>query len=162
MIKDEKGQWLLISGLIVSTAIIVLSLLLNQAMITGHQSSQAILEFPKHAIRELVMETHREVKIAAYEAWNITGRTTFVNNSTFDNPNLTAIQSNFTNMTFNYTNSIEHIYAYHGQMASVTVLDITFYNRTNEPNNISKVNVSILFDDGVTNCTYRREVIECY
>lgn len=161
MIKDEKGQWLLISGLIVSTAIIVLSLLLNQAMITGHQSSQAILEFPKHAIRELVMETHREVKIAAYEAWNITGRTTFMNNSTLDNPNLTAIQSNFSSMMLNYSDSIELIYAYHGQVVNITVLNITFYNVTG-PNNISKVNVSILFDDGVTNCTYRREVIECY
>lgn len=162
MMKDENGQWMLLAGLIVSISIIALSLLLSQAMVTGHQSSQAVLEFPKHEIRELVLETHREVIIAANESWSITGRKTVTGNPVLDELNRTDVRSNFTIMLQNYTNSTEYLYAYHGQMINISIINISFYNNTGQANNISKVNVSILFDDGITNCMYRKEVIECY
>lgn len=161
MIKDESGQWILLSGLIVATSIIILALMLNQAMGTGYQSSQAILEFPKHEIRELISETRREVNIAAFEAWNLSGGPNVTGNATKDELNRTAIQSNFTNMTLNYTSSIDYIYAYHGQMVNISVKDVEFFDDFGKANNISTVSIIAVFDDGVTNVTHR-EVIECY
>ncbi|MGB7533299.1 MAG: hypothetical protein WA977_10070 [Halobacteriota archaeon] len=140
MIKDERGQWIISAGFLVSASIVILALLLNQAMMGGYQSSGAILEFPKHEIRELVQETHREVNIAATKA--------------NEKPSA-EINSTFENMTSNYTNSVKHLYAAHGQMAYVNVSSSNFTD-----GKISAVNVTILFSDGVTTCTFEPEIIE--
>ena len=142
LVKDERGQWIISAGFLVSVSIVILALLLNQAMMGGYQSSVAILEFPKHEIRELVQETHREVNIAAERA----------NKKTGAELNLT-----FNSTMSNYTNSVEHLYAAHGQMAYVNVIyPLTF----TAGGKISEVNVTILFSDGVTECTFDPEIIE--
>ncbi|MDY6965072.1 MAG: hypothetical protein SVM80_03770 [Halobacteriota archaeon] len=161
MIDDERGQWILMMGLMVSIGMIALVLLLNQAMMTGHQSSQAILNFPKHEIRELVEETDREMKIVAYEAWNLSGRPYVTGISANDTQNRTAIWSNFTIMASNYTNSTRHIYAYHGQIVNISMINVTFYNELGKPNNISSVGVGIIFDDGITIYENDPKIIEC-
>ena len=141
LVKDERGQWIISAGFLVSVSIVILALLLNQAMMGGYQSSVAILEFPKHEIRELVQETHREVNIAAERA----------NKKTGAELNLT-----FNSTMSNYTNSVEYLYAAHGQMAYVNVIYPLTFNATK----ISAVNVTILFSDGVTECTFDPEIIE--
>jgi len=144
MIKDERGQWIISAGFLVSVSIIILALLLNQAMMGGYLSSGAILEFPKHDIRELVQETHREVIIAADRA--------NTHNITED-----AVRANFT--IANFTNQTLRIYATHGQMVYMNISSASFsFNATT--NKIERVNVTILFSDGVTTCTFDPEVIE--
>jgi len=151
MIKDERGQWIISAGFLVSVSIIILALLLNQAMMGGYQSSGAILEFPKHDIRELVQETHREVIIAADKAWEMTPYTD-ATNTTKDKD---AVIANFT--IANFTNQTLRIYATHGQMVYVNVSSLTCNITTHK---IEKVDVTILFSDGVTTCTFEPEVIE--
>jgi len=161
MIKDERGQWIISAGFLVSVSIIILALLLNQAMMGGYQSSGAILEFPKHDIRELVQETHREVIIAADRAWNMSGEP-IVTDLANDTINRNAIIANFTIMMSNYNSSVEYLYASHGQMVYIVpqIDTSNFNNETGEPNKISEVNVTILFSDGVTTCTFDPELIE--
>ena len=142
MLKDERGQWIISAGFLVSVSIIILALLLNQAMMGGYQSSGAILEFPKHEIRELVQETHREVNIAAERANDEVGGTA-------------AKELAFNNTMLNYTNSVEHLYAMHGQMVYMNISSVNFTS-----GNISDVNVTLLFSDGVTTCTFEPEIIE--
>jgi len=146
MLKDERGQWIISAGFLVSVSIVILALLLNQAMMGGYQSSGAILEFPKHDIRELVQETHREVNIAADRAWKMN-----------DGMNITAINLTFRNIMLNYTNSVEHLYASHGQKVYMNISSLSFDDTTNKT---EKVNVTILFSDGVTTCTFEPELIE--
>ena len=145
MIKDERGQWIISAGFLVSASIVILTLLLNQAMMGGYQSSAAILEFPKHEIRELVQETHREVIIAADRAWELNG-----------GENITAINLTFRNIMLNYTNSVEYLYASHGQMVYMNISSLSFNTTTNRT---ERVNVTILFSDGVTTCTFEPEII---
>jgi hypothetical protein len=142
LVKDERGQWIISAGFLVSASIVIVALLLNQAMMGGYQSSAAILEFPKHEIRELVQETHREVNIAAERA----------------NGELIAdINSTFMNITSNYTNQTLRIYATHGQMVYMNISSLTCNATTKK---IEKVNVTILFSDGVTTCTFDPEIIK--
>lgn len=139
LIRDEQGQWILMGGLMVSIGMIVLSLLLHQAMMSGYQSSQAVLNFPKEDIRELVRETEREVMTAA-ELANRAGAT-----------------DNFNKTILNYSSNIRLLYADHGQIVNISVLDITL----DGSNNISNANVSVTFIDGVTTYKYSPLVIEC-
>ena len=154
LVKDERGQWIISAGFLVSVSIIILALLLNQAMMGGYQSSGAILEFPKHDIRELVQETHREVIIAADRAWEMTpyNNSCLPHDTTKDRD---AVRANFT--IANFTNQTLRIYATHGQMVYVNVSSLTFNATTNKT---EKVNVTILFSDGVTTCTFEPEIIE--
>jgi len=146
LVKDERGQWIISAGFLVSVGIVILALLLNQAMMGGYQSSGAILEFPKHDIRELVQETHREVIIAADRAWKMN-----------DGENITAINLTFRKIMLNYTNSVEYLYASHGQKVYMNISSLSFNDTTNKT---ERVNVTILFSDGVTTCTFEPEVIE--
>ena len=154
LVKDERGQWIISAGFLVSVSIIILALLLNQAMMGGYQSSGAILEFPKHEIRELVQEMHREVNIAADRAWNMTpyNNTFAPYNTTKD---LDAVRANFT--IANFTNQTLRIYATHGQMVYMNISSVSFNASTNKT---ERVNVTILFSDGVTTCTFDPEIIE--
>ena len=139
MISDDNAQWILMGGLMVSIGMIVLSLLLHQAMMSGYQSSQAVLNFPKEDIRELVRETEREVKTAA------------------DQANRASATTNFNKTISNYSNSIGLLYAAHGQMVDISVQDLTL----DASNNISTANISLMFFDGTTTYIYEPMVIEC-
>ena len=160
MIKDERGQWIISAGFLVSASIVILALLLNQAMMGGYQSSAAILEFPKHEIREFVQETHREVIIAAERAWEMSGRPNVTGNATIDNSTRDNMTLNFTNIMSNYSSSVGYLYATHGQMVYMNVSSLSFNTTTNASNKITDVNVTILFSDGVTTCTFDPELIE--
>jgi hypothetical protein len=155
LVKDEKGQWIISAGFLVSASIVILTLLLNQAMMGGYQSSVAILEFPKHEIRELVQETHREVNIAADRAWVMTPY-----NNTPPNPLNTTKDKNDVIANFsiaNFTDQTLHIYATHGQMVymNISSSSLSFNTTTNK---ITDANVTLVFSDGVT--TFEPEIIK--
>ena len=158
LVKDERGQWIISAGFLVSASLVILTLLLNQAMMGGYQSSAAILEFPKHEIREFVQETHREANIAAERAWNMSGEPIVTGNATNDEANRIAMRSNFTNIISNYSSSIRYNYATHGQMVYMNISSLSFLNTTT--NKITDVNVTLLFSDGVTTCTFDPEIIK--
>jgi hypothetical protein len=156
LVKDERGQWIISAGFLVSVSIVILTLLLNQAMMGGYQSSMAILEFPKHEIRELVQETHREVNIAADRAWEKApyNNTLPPFNTTKDQNDVIA---NF--LIANFTDQTLHIYATHGQMVYMNISSSSLsFNATT--NKITDANVTILFSDGATTCTFDPEIIK--
>jgi hypothetical protein len=60
ILTEKSGQWIVLSGFAVAMVIVGLALLLNQAMISSHQSAQAEQNFPKNDILELRSETFKE------------------------------------------------------------------------------------------------------
>lgn len=121
-ILDEKsGQWILLSGFTVALIIIGLALLLNQAMISSHQSAQAEQDFPKTDILELRSETYKEAI-----RMNI-------------NENVTS--DDFNNTMKQYLNNLDTIYLMQGEHVNLNIID---------SDNGTAVSVKIEFTDGIT------------
>ncbi|MBN2733563.1 MAG: hypothetical protein JXQ82_01740 [Methanomicrobiaceae archaeon] len=53
---DEKGQWIVLMGFIISVGIFFLAIILNQSVMVGQTTSEGVLEFPKAEIRDLRTE----------------------------------------------------------------------------------------------------------
>jgi hypothetical protein len=59
--KDDSGQFLLLSAIIISIVLVVLLIYINQSSIAGHSSSDSIMSFPKNDLRDISGETADEV-----------------------------------------------------------------------------------------------------
>ncbi|MDF2955804.1 hypothetical protein [Candidatus Alkanophaga liquidiphilum] len=59
----RKGQWIVLSGLILALGLLVVVLLLNQALSAGYRVSQAEMQFPSYELNELYAETVRVAKL---------------------------------------------------------------------------------------------------
>lgn len=101
---DKNAQWLLLSGFMVSMVVIGLAILLNQAMISSHQSAQAEQDFPKHDILEMRSETFKE-------AIRLNLNT---NNSTEFNDTMSQ-----------YIENLDTLYLMHGEHVNITVVNTT-------------------------------------
>lgn len=101
---DKNAQWLLLSGFMVSMVVIGLAILLNQAMISSHQSAQAEQDFPKHDILEMRSETFKE-------AIRLNLNT---NNSTEFNDTMSQ-----------YLENLDTLYLMHGEHVNITVVNTT-------------------------------------
>ena len=102
---DKNAQWLLLSGFMVSMVVIGLAILLNQAMISSHQSAQAEQDFPKHDILEMRSETFKEaIRL------NLNNNT---NSAEFDD---TMSQ---------YLENLDTLYLMHGEHVNITVVNTT-------------------------------------
>jgi len=126
MIRNEKAQWIIISGFTISIALAILIVLLNMSFMSGHQSSQAEIDFPMYELRELYDETYAEVNAIAMTENNTTKINTTMNN---------------------FGLFISQLYAYHGQLVTTTVNTTTNYTGIM---NVTTLNVNITFDDGIT------------
>jgi len=132
MIRDEHAQWIIISGFTISIALAILIVLLNMSFMSGHQSSQAEIDFPMYRLRELYDETYAEVNAVTMQV-----------NTTDDEDDTDTINTTMANFGL----FISQLYAYHGQLVTTTVN--TTMNDTGIMN-ITTLNVTITFDDGVT------------
>ncbi|MBE9491581.1 MAG: hypothetical protein IMY70_01740 [Bacteroidetes bacterium] len=121
ILEEKSGQWILLSGFTVALIIIGLALLLNQAMISSHQSTQAEQDFPKTDILELRSETYKEAI-----RMNL-------------NENVTS--DDFNNTMKQYLNNLEIIYLMQGEHVNLNIVD---------SDNGTAVNVKIEFTDGIT------------
>lgn len=129
LIGDDEGQWILMSGVTIAVGLIVLALVLNQAMLSGSQSSGAETYFPKNDIRELREESRMEAR----RMWHETGDSL-----------------NFTDASRDYSRRVAAIYASHGQVANVTM------TTTDNPN--TNISIRVSFSDGTTYYTDSFEV----
>lgn len=121
ILEEKSGQWILLSGFTVALIIIGLALLLNQAMISSHQSAQAEQDFPKTDILELRSETYKEaIRI---------------------NLNENVTSDDFNNTMKQYLNNLEIIYLMQGEHVNLNIVD---------SDNGTAVNVKIEFTDGTT------------
>lgn len=50
---NEEGQWIILMGFIISIGIFFLAILINQSVLVGQTTAEAVLEFPKSDIQDL-------------------------------------------------------------------------------------------------------------
>ena len=139
LMKDNNGQMLMLSGLIVAISLIVLAVLINQAAVNGYHSSNTALEFPKEQIRDLTTQTHETTRDSALliEQFNHTSNTT--------------MYQNMTSMLNSYGSQVSMIYAAHGETVDITPRPIT---------SLSHIEVNISFNDGSTFYASEPEIVE--
>jgi hypothetical protein len=130
--NNHRGQWLILSGLILALGLISLVILLNQAMSAGYKVSQAESEFPSHEITEIYEETVRTSNLV----WKNINKT--------DPSNMTQFN---TNMTY-FTGNISKIYAAHG-----TFVEINVTKHSNYITHPYIANLSMHYYDGKANFT---------
>lgn len=53
---NEEGQWIVLMAFIISIGIFFLAILLNQSVLVGQTTAEAVLEFPKSDIQDLRSE----------------------------------------------------------------------------------------------------------
>lgn len=118
---NNNAQWIMLSGFAVSLVVIGLALLLNQAMISSHQSAQAEQDFPKHDILEMRSETFKEaIRL---------------------NLNQNVTSADFNDTMLQYLENIGTLYLMYGEHVNISVIDTT---------NGTAVAVEIEFSDGIT------------
>lgn len=143
---NTNGQWIALSGLVISLIIISLALLANQAVIAGYYSSNAALELPKENIRELNLQTRENARIAMDLAGEINASS---------NQSMSSI---YTGLFDNCSSQMRSLYALHGETIDVTLANMT-YNMTNT-SATGLVWANISFDDGRTVYVSAPEIIE--
>ncbi|WP_292468067.1 hypothetical protein [Methanolobus sp.] len=146
--KDTRGQWIALSGLVLSLILIGLAALANQALIAGYHSSNAVLEFPKENIRELNSHTRDNAEILKSLSFEI-------NNST--NNTVPVI---FEQLFDNYSTQMETLYAAHGETVDISLVSINSNNGTyNNNSDIDVIFVNLTYNDGSTHYVSEPEVI---
>ena len=80
--KDQKGQWIILSGLVLTLGLVSLVILLNQAMSAGYKVSVAETDFASREITEIYEETVRTAKIINAKGWDDTSMKYFSDNIT--------------------------------------------------------------------------------
>ncbi|WP_094227900.1 hypothetical protein [Methanolobus psychrotolerans] len=148
MRKNTKGQWIALSGLVISLILIGLAALANQAAIAGYHSSNAALEFPKENIRELNSHTRDNARIIKDLSFEI--------NSTSNE----TIPFIFEQLFDNYSTQIQNLYASHGETADVSLVSINSTNGTFGIDDIDLIFVNITYNDGSTHYVSQPEIIE--
>ena len=106
--NNRKGQWIILSGLILALGLISMVVLLNQAMSAGYKVSQAETDFPSHEITEIYEETVRTSKLVKTDP------------------------SNFNQSMLYFAENVSKIYAAHG-----TLVEINMYNTSSNIANLS-------------------------
>jgi len=56
---NDDGQWMILMALIISITIFILALIVNQSILVGKTTAEAVLEFPKSDIQDLKNEIVR-------------------------------------------------------------------------------------------------------
>ncbi|WP_406655733.1 hypothetical protein V7O62_08050 [Methanolobus sp. ZRKC2] len=149
MKEDTSGQWIALSGLVISLIIISLAVLANQAVIAGYYSSDAALEFPKENIRELNLQTRENAKIAKDLSYKINGTTN------------ESLQSIYEDIFNNCSSQMKSLYAIHGETVDVTMVGMNYstINGTNS-SEISTLKVDITYLNGKSRYVANPEIIE--
>ena len=128
---NRKGQWIILSGLILALGLVSLVIILNQAMSAGYKVSTAETDFPNRAITELYEETVRTAKLV----WN----------ETQPNEEFNA------NMRY-FSENISNIYASHGVLVDINV--------TKQPSSGDIANITMHYYDGKVNFTLLNRQIQ--
>lgn len=146
--KDTKGQWIALSGLVISLIVIGLAALANQSMVAGYYSSNAVLEFPKENIRELNSHTRDNAMIIRGLSLEL--------NSTSNN----SVPVIYEQLFADYSSQIETLYAMHGETVDVSLVSLNTSSGTYNSSDIDIVFVNITYNDGDTYYVSQPEIIE--
>lgn len=122
MIKDESGQVIILFGFLIASGLIILAVLLNTSLFSGHQTAQGELNSPKAELHDLRVKTLDQVKAAA-------------NRSQFKN------ETRFNEIMSLYSHQITALYASRKAYASIEADPIE------SGGNISWVQVKLIYRD---------------
>ena len=120
---NNKGQWIILSGMILAIGLVFLVVLLNQAMSAGYKVSAAETDFPSREITEIFEETVRTANLV----WT-------------SNPDKAQFE---TNMSY-FADNTSKLYATRGVLVEINTT-------MNAPTNI--MNLTMHYYDGKVNFT---------
>jgi hypothetical protein len=142
MKKDDSGQFLLLTSIVVAIGLVILLVYINQSSVAGHASSESIMNFPKNDIREIKAETVNQAYVTAVD----------VN----QDPSLSSLggvgRQNAFNASFNkYIAEVKSIYLEKGANVNITKMGCSF-NQSETPANqtLQTANITIYYDDSET------------
>ncbi|OPY20259.1 MAG: hypothetical protein A4E24_01184 [Methanomethylovorans sp. PtaU1.Bin093] len=148
-LKDNNsGQLIILSGFVLCFSLVALILLVNQTMITGYHSSNAVLEFPKHQIRDITSQTRESCVYMTELALDLN-----------QSSNL-SIDHNYRLLFDQYEQQMAMLYAGHGEQVT---LDLSAMNLTSMATNTPNINtiwVNITYSNGMTYYSSEPEIIE--
>lgn len=148
-LKDNtSGQLIILSAFVVCFSLVILTVLVNQTMITGYHSSNAVLEFPKHQIRDITSQTRESCMYITELAIDLSQS----NNQTVDH--------NYRSLFSQYEEQMVMLYAGHGERIT---LDLSSMNLTPMATNTSNANtvwVNVTYNNGMTYYSSEPEIIE--
>ncbi|MGB3907721.1 MAG: hypothetical protein WBL02_04715 [Methanomethylovorans sp.] len=144
---NTSGQLIILSGFVLCFSLVALAMLVNQTMISGYHSSNAVLEFPKHQIRDITSQTRES---CVY----ITELAIELNQS-----NNKSIEENYHLLFKDYAEQMATLYAGHGEEVTLSS-PIDNGSITNNNLNISTVWVNITYNNGMTYYSSEPEIIE--
>jgi hypothetical protein len=146
--ENKSGQVIILSGFAICLSLIALSVLVNQAMITGYYSSNAALEFPKHEIQDIKSQT-RESSVSLAEL------ALHLNQS-----NNQSIEDNYLSLFNQYEQQMRTIYATHGDEVHLSVSEMNLTASAMNYSTESTVWVNLTYNNGMTYYASMPEIIE--
>lgn len=138
--EDTSGQLIILSGFVLCFSLVILTILVNQTMITGYHSSNAVLEFPKHQIRDITSQT----------------RESCVYMTELNQSNNQSIYQLFRQ----YEQQMAILYAGHGEQITLDISEMNLTSVATNTSNISSIWVNITYNNGMTYYSSEPEIIE--
>ena len=141
MVKDDSGQFLLLTSIVVAIGLVILLVFMNQSSLAGHASSESIMNFPKSDIRDIKSDVVNQVYFTAK-----------------DYNNITTLSGNGRSVAYNssikiYGDELKSLYMEKGANVYITNLGC-YYNLSlaTDPANqtLERANVSFHYDDSET------------
>lgn len=145
--QNDKGQWIVLSGLVISFILIAIAVLANQAVINGYYSSNAVLELPKEDIRELTLQSKENTQMALGMSYEL--------NQTSNE----TVPVLFENIFSNSALQMKALYAVRGQTVDIGIRQLPAGNDTNV-SGTDIVWLHIEYYDGRTRYRSSPEVVE--
>lgn len=146
--RDDRAQWIVLSGLVISFILVAVAILANQAVINGYYSSNAVLELPKEEIRELSLQTRENSRIILDMSYELNQTSNM------------SVHSIFYDIFTDCDLQIKSLYATHGQTVDTKLIQI---DSISDEANLSQTDiiwVRIDYNDGRTRYISNPEVIE--
>lgn len=146
--ENTSGQLIILSGFVLCLSLVTLAVLVNQAMMTGYHSSNAVLEFPKHQIRDITSQTKESCVYMTRFALAL------------NQSNNQSIQDNYVSLFNQYEQQMRIIYAGHGEEVTLAISSMNLTSIATNASAVSTVWVNITYNNGMTYYASEPEIIE--
>jgi len=143
---NTSGQLIILSGFVLCISLVTLAVLVNQAMITGFHSSNAVLDFPKQQIRDITSQTRESCESITKLALN--------------QSNNQSIESNYNSFFNQYKQQMSILYAAHGEEVTLSLSKMNLTSIGSNSSAEGTVWVNITYNNGMTYYASEPEIIE--
>jgi len=143
---NTSGQLIILSGFVLCISLVTLAVLVNQAMITGFHSSNAVLDFPKQQIRDITSQTRESCESITKLALN--------------QSNNQSIEYNYNSFFNQYKQQMSILYAAHGEEVTLSLSKMNLTSIGSNSSAEGTVWVNITYNNGMTYYASEPEIIE--